>query len=310
MLVPLTLLPAALLLLAAETPKPQVAVTFDDLPYVGSTDLEQAQRDTEAMLNALDAHGVVADVFITGGHIEVGGDHKARLHLLRRWRDAGHQLHNHGYSHLRYSAEDIPTYLDDVRRGEDLVRSLLSESDTKQPRRYFRAPYNDLGDGTEPRQALAKVLETADVQLAPYTFEHVDWMYDTLYLRALNAKDADGAQRIREAYMEHLGRALTFAESLAADTFDRPIPHILLMHTNRLNADTLADTLQYLKSKGYTFVTMETAMQDAAYKSDDVYYHRYGVSWLHRWRQAKELDLRIDEAPDVPTWVQEAYDGR
>ncbi len=60
-----------------------------------------------------------------------------------------------------------------------------------------------------------------------------------------------------------------------------------------------------MKGRGYAFVSLREAMQDAAYRTEDDYVGRAGPSWLHRWRIAKGLPSRLAAEPDPPKWISE-----
>ena len=283
-----------------------VAVTLDDLPYTGQS-LEEASHATEALLAALATHNVSADVFIEGRRVEVDGEIEARRGLLRRWRDSGHALQNHSYSHLHYSRTEIPDYLIDVERGHSVVAALLAEVPPFGRVRFFRAPFNDLGETAEAREALTESLDQRDVQLAPFTVEHADWMFNTVYEDALARGDSALVRRVGHSYLAQLDSAFAFAERLSVETFGREIPQLFLIHANRINADHLGGMLERLRRREYQFVSMEGAVSDPAYASADEYVARWGVSWFHRWRVGLALPNVLREEPEPPSWVTEAY---
>ena len=87
---------------------------------------------------------------------------------------------------------------------------------------------------------------------------------------------------------------------------NRPIPQILLIHANSINADFLGKLLSELKNRGYSFITLDEALKDNAYKSTDKYTGKGGISWLHRWAltQGKRGEFFKGE-PEVPANIDE-----
>jgi peptidoglycan/xylan/chitin deacetylase (PgdA/CDA1 family) len=288
---------------AAAEPGRTIAVTFDDLPFVGG-EAEAARRGTAALLEALEEAGAPASGFVIGRWAE---EDEARGALLEEWLDAGHRLENHSRTHPHYNELAIPEYLADVREGHALVASAVEPRGGRV--RWFRAPYNDVGDTPEKRAALLEALEGLDVGLAPFTVEHSDWLFEAVYSRALAGGDSARADTIREAYLAQLDTAMAFAERLSLDTFGREIPQVLLLHANRLNAASLPAMLEKLEARGYRFVTMEEATSDSAYATPNEYGERWGVSWLHRWRVGLGLPNRLRGEPGPPEWVMEAYES-
>ena len=62
-----------------------------------------------------------------------------------------------------------------------------------------------------------------------------------------------------------------------------------------------------MEKKGYRFVSLETALNDAAYQTRDEYVGSAGISWLHRWQPTlgKRMDFSGD--PEPAPWVQDDY---
>jgi hypothetical protein len=50
--------------------------------------------------------------------------------------------------------------------------------------------------------------------------------------------------------------------------YHRDIPYVLLMHVGALDARMLPRLLQLYRDKGFTFITLEQAVQDPFYKND------------------------------------------
>ncbi len=74
------------------------------------------------------------------------------------------------------------------------------------------------------------------------------------------------------------------------------------MHANSLNFDHFAKIIAMLQSRGYEFVSLDTALQHEAYRSRDEYVGKMGISWIHRWGLAKGLPIVWE--PEPPAFVQ------
>ena len=292
--------------LALSAAERTVSITLDDLPYVSAQDasLVAASRANEALRRALRDHDAPADLFVVGAQLERDGETTARQALMRVWETDGHHLHNHSHTHPAFSQTNLATYLADVSRGEAVVQGLRgSEQASPAYPRFYRAPYNDLGDSAEKYQALNAALGEANVRPAPFTLHNHDWRFEEAYSNALDNGDQALAQRVAAAYLQQLGIEFDFAEQLSRDTFDREVPQILLLHANRLNADHLGAVLRQLQERGYRFVSLQQATADPAYAIADGYQGAGGISWLHRWRKVLGKPNRLGEEPQFPAWV-------
>ena len=82
---------------------------------------------------------------------------------------------------------------------------------------------------------------------------------------------------------------------------------MLLIHANEINTECLDAMLTRLASRGYRFVTLDEAVKDAAYGTEDRFVGTFGPSWLHRWGIARGIPVSMREEPDPPQWVTDEY---
>ena len=61
------------------------------------------------------------------------------------------------------------------------------------------------------------------------------------------------------------------------------------MHANELNADLMPDLLAMFRRRGYTFVPLNRALADDAYRLPEEYTGPNGFSWIHRWSRTKGM---------------------
>jgi peptidoglycan/xylan/chitin deacetylase (PgdA/CDA1 family) len=292
---------AALAAQAAAQASRQVAVTFDDLPAPYGN-LEEMRRMTARLLESVKRSGVPAVGFVNERKLYVKGEMDARTDILRAWLDAGFELGNHTFSHINLQRAPLEEYRDDVVRGETVTRMLLAERGQKL--RYFRHPFLYTGTTPEYKRGLAEFLEGRGYTVAPVTIDNGDYIFAKVYFEAKKRGDAANAKRVADAYVPYMESVFEHFEKLSAETFGREVRQVLLLHANEINADRFDELAAMLKRRGYAFVTLEEALQDPAYKEPDAL-HKYGVSWLHRWRTAKGLPAKPE--PEVPKFVDELY---
>ncbi|MFZ4622193.1 MAG: polysaccharide deacetylase, partial [Bacteroidota bacterium] len=88
--------------------------------------------------------------------------------------------------------------------------------------------------------------------------------------------------------------------------FHRQIRQILLIHANRLNGDYYWGLCQMICGDGYSFCTLEEALQDDAYRSPDAFYGGGGISWLDRWALTRGYKGKFFSAePHVPQEIMD-----
>ena len=303
------LIVCALLAVAAAPAQPvrRIALTFDDLPGVSQrSSLAVLDDINRRLLATLRIERVPAVGFVNERGLDVPGEHEARVDILRRWVGPGLTLGNHTYAHKSINDTPLDAYQADVLKGEVATRRLLDASG--QELVWFRHPYTHTGPTPAIKASLDAFLNEHGYDVAPFTIEAADYAFAAVYERALMAGEHARADETLAAYLAHQDTMVAFGEALAVDTFGRDIPHILLGHVNRLNADAMPELLRRLRVRGYIFVTLDSVMDDEAYDTPDRFVGRYGPSWLHRWRVALGKPSRMAAEPDPPAWVMKAIE--
>jgi peptidoglycan/xylan/chitin deacetylase (PgdA/CDA1 family) len=314
LLPPLILALTALVLLplqprsSASAIKREVAITFDDLPGVSAVDGSAAhlRRVTTGLLRTFGRRRIPVVGFVNEGKLwQNGSIDEERVALLREWLTAGLELGNHTYSHVDLHAAPLDEVKDAVVRGDATMRVLMA-SQRRAPR-YFRHPYLRTGRDPETRQSLQAFLAERGYRVAPVTIDNADYIFAAAYDRSAARGDDRTADEIVTMYLDYMSRVLRYYEDQSQALFGREIRQVLLLHANALNAlafDRLAATLE---SRGYAFIHLDRALQDAAYTSDDTYFGPGGISWIHRWAisQGKQPEFFAGE-PEVPSWITRA----
>jgi|SRR5215213_1888277 len=290
----------------ARSPRREVAFTVDDLPTAEDAGaIKEMQAVTRKLLASLVANRVPAIGFVNESRLYVKGGTDARIDVLRMWTDAGMILGNHTFSHADFNKVSLPEYEDELIRGEVVTRKLMQEKGFNKL--YFRYPYNHTGPTREAKETFQRFLESRGYEIAPFTVENEDYIFASVYRKAKQAKDEPFARRIRAAYLDYLDTKFAYYEERSRVLLGREIKQIYLMHVNEINADSISEMIQRLKQRGYSFITIEQALKDDAYRLKDEYVGDAGISWLHRWMLAlgKKLDYRDD--PDPPKFILDLY---
>lgn len=87
-----------------------IHLTFDDGP---------TPEVTEYVLDTLHRHGAKASFFCLGSQAQ------AHPEIIDRIRKEGHRIGHHTYDHLDGWKTDVDTYLDNVDKAEDILKSKL-----------------------------------------------------------------------------------------------------------------------------------------------------------------------------------------
>jgi peptidoglycan/xylan/chitin deacetylase (PgdA/CDA1 family) len=287
-------------------PRRAVAVTFDDLPVVSVVELTGNGRKelTERLLAAVTRYRVPAIGFVNENKLldQAGATDSARVDLLRSWLARGLELGNHTWSHPDLHRVTLTQFEDEILRGERITRQLLAPLG-KTPR-YFRHPFLHTGRSLAVRDSLIRFLGVHGYTVAPVTLDNSDSVFAAAYDRARARGDSSGAGRIRTAYLDYMDSVTAFYERQSDLIVGRELPQVLLLHANRLNADSFDGLVRMFQRRGYRFVSLEQALQDPAYRSRDEYSGPAGITWLHRWAMTAGVSPSVFRGePEVPDWI-------
>ncbi len=124
-----------------------------------------------------------------------------------------------------------------------------------------------------------------------------------MYRSLLSKHDNASAARLRSDYLAYTSTEIDYYSGLHKQIFGREIPHVMLLHANKLNADLIDKLLTLFEQKQYRFVTLDEALSDPAFDTPDTFYTQYGWMWGYRW--AKELGIKVNGSleSEPPAWV-------
>lgn len=69
----------------------------------------------------------------------------------------------------------------------------------------------------------------------------------------------------------------------------------------------MPDLLTMMRRRGYSFVSLDRALEDPAYGMAESYVGKGGFSWVHRWSRTKGMEPKGE--PDEPEWIQREFEA-
>jgi peptidoglycan-N-acetylglucosamine deacetylase len=266
-----------------------VAITVDDLPFVGPP--ASAVAGNGALLRALREHHVPVTGFVIRKQVEGLGADGPRI--LQEWRRAGFDLANHSYSHRNMNDLTVQEIEREIVRGQ---------AGLGKPR-FFRFPMNHTGDTKEKHDAVAAFLAKRGYELATCTIENSDYLFSRAFVDLQAKGDAAGLERVRREYLEYTEFEIDYFAGLGKRVFGYEPPEVMLLHANPLNAELAGQVLALFEKRGYQFVTLAEAQSDPAYRTPDTYITKFGPMWGYRWAQERGAQVDGRREKDPPQWI-------
>ena len=296
---------------AAQQPGRTVALTFDDLPFASAT--EEGRRNEARALEAnrriqrpLRRHSIPAVGFVNESKAQALGP--AGTAILRSWNRGTFALANHGFGHADSNDLTIAGIEQEIDRGERTIKPLARSAGREL--RWFRFPFNHVGDTEEKRVAAERALARRGYRPAASTIDTSDYLFDQAYERALAKRDKATRLRIERAYLDHTREQIAYYAALNAKVLGYEPPQVMLLHLNSINGATMDRIVNIFKALGYRFVTLDAAQSDPAYRRSPAVATKFGPMWGYRW--ARERRVRIDGSleKEPPQWVADYAAGK
>ncbi len=232
----------------------EIAITIDDLPFVGSgtstpASLKRTQGRFMAIVKALVDNQVPATGFAIGGAVA-----KNEWDLLETFRNQGFTLGNHTYTHKSLNNMSADKYIADIDHADTVLAPVLTEP------KYFRYPY--LAEGTgQKKQKVHDYLAAHQYTIAPVTIDSKDYEFNARFYRIPYRKRAENLPAFKKRYLAYIWKQTLRAEKNAKG---KNVKQILLIHANLLNSLCLEDIIELYRKNGYKFISLADALRDNA----------------------------------------------
>ena len=233
----------------------KLALSFDD--GFNPEKLADARELNGRLLLALKNHKLQSILFASGSRV----DSQEGMDMVRAWQAAGHAVANHSYSHWNLNKPEVSltAYLDDIQRNESLLARLPAWS------KRYRFPYLKEGSTAAKRDGVRQWLTAQGYQSGAVSIDASDWYYDQRLRAWMAQHPGQEPEAFKQPYIDHLlDRARSYAE-LARQTLGRDPAHVLLLHTNTINAYFLGDVIVALRAAGWSLIAPDEAYKDAMY---------------------------------------------
>lgn len=231
----------------------QIAITIDDLPFVGSGtntpgNLKRTQDRFMAIVNTLTEKKVPATGFIIAGAI---GKHE--WELLEAFKDHGFTLGNHTYKHRSLNGMTAEQYMADVQHADEVLANVMTEP------KYFRYPYLAEGAG-EKKTKVHDFLTSLNYTVAPVTVDSKDYEFNARFYRIPYRARPARLNAFKKDYLAFIWKQTQRAEKKYTRADGQPVKQILLLHANLLNSLCLGDIIDMYRKNGYEFISLGEAL--------------------------------------------------
>ncbi len=221
-----------------------IAITIDDLPFVG----EQKNFHLNMIIDAITAHDIPVTGFVIAGNIRPDN-----WPVLQKFKEAGFGIGNHTLSHVNAQTISTQAYINQIKEANHILLPLLTKP------KYFRYPYLAMGAGTKKTDIMS-YLSSKKYHIAPITIDSQDFMFNQLLLAVPEASRRQFLTVLKPCYLDFIWQQTLRAEKSNRLNKKNNKAQILLIHANLLNAYVLPDIIDLYQQRGFNFVSLTTAL--------------------------------------------------
>src|SRR6266850_2434740 len=231
-----------------------------------------------------------------------------RLHIEPAERERikrGHELGNHSFGHLDYSATDEAVYIADVERGRRGLADFLGTRGATP--RFFRFPFLDEGETGGKLDAMRRYLRSSGQRNLPVTIDTQDWSFEEPWVAARRAGDQGARAEVAADYLAALRLEVRSHERRGDRLTGRLTPQILLLHANEVGAALWDDLFDWLEKTGHRFATADEVLADPAFSEEPRFIARQGCGLWDRLEHERSERAARREIEDLLAHQADAW---
>ncbi|MEK6287961.1 MAG: polysaccharide deacetylase family protein [Acidobacteriota bacterium] len=203
--------------------------------------------------------------------------------VQEEWLASGNLIGSMTYAGWSVKKRTAQEFITALTRNEQALAPLWSKFERKH--KYFRYPGLKLGmDDQRPREIRAFLIQNGYVEV-PATIDSRDDYFSQPYCAALARGDQVCANFIAATFKSCLLDKTMKARAAARDIAGRDVKQILMIQANQLTSDLLAELLRSYKAMGVRFISLDEALRDPFYATEDVTNTANQIIWKTRRAQ-------------------------
>jgi hypothetical protein len=237
---------------------------------------ENTRENFEKIVSALKQNGIPPTVdFVAGDSLDE--------ELQEEWLRSGNLIGSMTFVERAVTKRPAEDTISSIARNETALAPLWNKFERK--RKYFRYPFLKLGmDDQRPHQIRAYLKQNGYVEV-PATIDPRDDYFSQAYCAALARGDKMCANFVIATFKSTLLDKTIRACTIARQRAGHDLKHILMFQANQLTCDLLGELLRSYKAMGVRFISVDEALGDPFYATEDVTSKANQIIWETRLGQ-------------------------
>ena len=237
---------------------------------------ENTVENFRKLVRALTDNGIPPTVdFLAGESLDQA--------LQEEWLRSGNLIGSMTYAGRSLKKGTAQDFISTLVKNEQALAPLWSKYERKQ--KYFRYPALKLGmDDQRPREIRGFLKQNNYVEV-PATIDSRDDYFSQPYCAALARGDKVCANFVSATFKSSLLDKTRKARAAARKIAGRDVKQILMIQANQLTSDLLDELLRWYKAMGVRFISLDEALGDPFYATEDLTNTANQIIWETRRAQ-------------------------
>ncbi len=222
---------------------------------------ENSRENLEKLITALKQNSIPPTVdFLEGDSLD--------QQVQEDWLRSGNLIGTMTFAGLSVKKRSAQEFIEALDKNERALGPLWTRFERKQ--KYFRYPALKLGmDAQRPREVRAYLKQKGYIEVPATINERADY-FSQPYCAALARGDKVCANFISATFKSLLLDKTTKARAAARTIAGRDVKQIWSIRASQLTCDLLGSLLNWYKAMGVKFISLDEALSDPFYATEDV----------------------------------------
>ena len=287
-------------LIAQEKNEKRLAFTFEYLPFMKPMGYWRPREISNQILRTLEKNQIKAAGFVIQQKVE---DDPSTYVILDDWASRKHTLGNQTWGNADLNSIEAKHFIEHIADGHKYLRNITRSH--PQNYRFLRYPNLHQGEKSKKKKRVKRAIERARYQVAHVSVKTATNFFNRPFARSLQENHSDSIEVLKNRYLKHVLDSLDYSESQSRIVFGNNIPHILQLHTGIAISTMLDPLIAALKNRGYIFISLQEALNNPAYQTEENYVGPMGLIFIDRVAATRGIPFKAESGINAKKIEQE-----
>ena len=270
----------------------KIALTFEYLPFMKPMGYWRPREVSNLILRTLEKGDIPAAGFVIQEKLE---EDPSTYVILDDWSSRKQTLGNQTWGNADLNELEAKHFIEHVADGQKLLRNISKAH--PQNYRFLRYPNLHQGETEKKKNRVQKTMKRARYQTAHVSIKTATHFFNRPFVKTFEGPP-EALDALKKRYLKHVLDSLDYSESQSQIIFGRNIAHVLQLHIGVTISTMLQPLIDALQERGYQFISLQEALKDPAYKTEETYIGPMGLTFIDRVAATRGVPFETESGID------------